>query len=155
MLNRVLSLIVISSFMLVGCGKKDGDSSLLSSSHAKPGTQEDLAQNVGDRVFFDLNSSEIREDGQSTLQQQASWLAKYPNITIQVEGHCDERGTREFNLALGDRRATKVKEYLVTLGVQPSRIQTISYGKERIAVVGENEEAHAQNRRGVSVVTKN
>ena len=155
MLNRSFSLVILSTLLLVGCGKKDGDSSLLSSSHSRPGTQEDLAQNVGDRVHFDLNSSEIRQDAQATLQQQAQWLAKYPQIGIQVEGHCDERGTREFNLALGDRRATRVKEYLVTLGVQPARLQTISYGKERPAIVGENDEAHAQNRRGVCVVTKN
>ena len=106
---------------------------------------------IGDRVYFDLDKAEIR-DGTSTLNDQAAWLKKYPNITIVVEGHADERGTREYNLALGERRANAVKEYLVSRGVSANRIETVSYGKERPAVLGSNNSAWAQNRRGVSVV---
>jgi peptidoglycan-associated lipoprotein len=122
------------------------------SSSIVPGSEQDLAQNVGDRVFFDFNETTIKPEGQQTLQRQAQWLQKYPNVTVTVEGHCDDRGTREYNLALGERRATAVKNALVALGVQANRIKTISYGKERPAVLGDNEAAWAQNRRGVTVV---
>ncbi len=117
-----------------------------------PGSREDFQQNVGDRVFFDYDKSEIKSEGRTILERQAAWLKKYTNVTLTVEGHCDERGTREYNLALGERRATAVKKVLVALGVPAKRISTISYGKERPAVVGSNEAAWAQNRRGVSVV---
>lgn len=117
-----------------------------------PGSAQDFIQNVGDRVFFDFDKSVIKPEGQQTLQRQAQWLQKYPNVTVTVEGHCDDRGTREYNLALGERRATAVKNALVALGVQANRIKTISYGKERPAVLGDNEAAWAQNRRGVTVI---
>jgi peptidoglycan-associated lipoprotein len=117
-----------------------------------PGSAQDFQQNVGDRVFFDTDKSSIKSEGQQTLQRQAQWLAKYPNVTISVEGHCDDRGTREYNLALGERRAQAVRNALVALGVQANRVKTISYGKERPAVVGDNEAAWAQNRRGVTVI---
>ena len=116
-----------------------------------PGSVEEFVT-IGDRVYFDLDKAEIRNDGTSTLNDQAAWLKKYPNITIVVEGHADERGTREYNLALGERRANAVKEYLVSRGVSANRIETVSYGKERPAVLGSNNSAWAQNRRGVSVV---
>ncbi len=121
----------------------------------RPGSQEEFVVNVGDRVFFDTDRSTIRPDGRATLDKQAAWLKQYPQNVITVEGHADERGTREYNLALGNRRATAVKNYLVATGINPNRITTISYGKERPAVVGSNEQAWAQNRRGVSVVTGN
>jgi peptidoglycan-associated lipoprotein len=117
-----------------------------------PGSEQDLVQNVGDRVFFDFDKSDIKAEGRQVLQRQADWLKKYPSVTVTVEGHCDDRGTREYNLALGERRATAVKKMLVALGVPANRISTISYGKERPAVVGDNEAAWAQNRRGVTVV---
>ena len=107
---------------------------------------------IGDRVYFDFNKAEIRADGTSTLNDQAAWLKKYPNITIVIEGHADERGTREYNLALGERRANAVKEYLVSRGVSADRVETVSYGKERPAVLGSNDSAWSQNRRGVRVV---
>ena len=119
---------------------------------ATPGSREDFVQNVGDKVYFDYDRSDIKPEGRQTLQRQADWLKKYANVTITVEGHCDERGTREYNLALGERRATAVKKMLAALGVPANRISTISYGKERPAVVGSNEAAWAQNRRGVSVI---
>jgi len=121
---------------------------------ARPGTQEDLVVNVGDRVFFTFNESTLSSEAQATLDRQAAWLKKYPSTKVTVEGHCDERGTREYNLALGERRATAVKNYLVADGVGSARIKTVSYGKERPAVLGSNEQAWAQNRRGVTVVTQ-
>jgi peptidoglycan-associated lipoprotein len=117
-----------------------------------PGSAQDFIQNVGDRVFFDFDKSEIKPEGQQTLQRQAEWLKRYPNVTVTVEGHCDDRGTREYNLALGERRATSVQKALVALGIPANRIKTISYGKERPAVLGDNEAAWAQNRRGVTVI---
>ena len=129
-----------------------GTPSTPSSGSVQPGTEQDLVQNVGDRVFFDYDKSDIKAEGRQVLQRQADWLKKYSNVTVTVEGHCDERGTREYNLALGERRATAVKKMLVALGVPANRVSTISYGKERPAVVGSNEAAYAQNRRGVTVV---
>ena len=116
-----------------------------------PGSEGDFIT-IGDRVFFGFDKSNLNSDAQSTLAKQAAWLIKYPQVTIQVEGHADERGTREYNLALGERRANSVREYLISLGVSENRITTISYGKERPAVEGSNEEAWAQNRRGVTRV---
>lgn len=118
----------------------------------QPGSPQDFTQNVGDRVFFDFDKSTIKPEGQQTLQRQAQWLNQYRNFTITIEGHCDDRGTREYNLALGERRATAVQRALVALGVSANRIKTISYGKERPAVVGDNDAAWAQNRRGVTVL---
>lgn len=117
-----------------------------------PGTQADLVVNVGDRVFFGYDRYDISPEARVTLDNQAAWLNQHPNLSVTVEGHCDERGTREYNLALGERRANSVKNYLVALGVDPRRITTISYGKERPAVPGSNETAWAQNRRGVTKV---
>ncbi|HWI27957.1 MAG TPA: peptidoglycan-associated lipoprotein Pal [Stellaceae bacterium] len=118
----------------------------------QPGSEQDLAQNVGDRVFFDLNKSDIKAEGRTTLQKQAEWLKKYPNVTVTVAGNCDDRGTREYNLALGERRAAAAKKALVALGVPANRISTISYGKERPSVVGDNEAAWAQNRNAITSV---
>lgn len=117
-----------------------------------PGTQQDLVVNVGDRVFFGYDRYDLTPEAQRTLEMQAQWLQQYPSVTITVEGHADERGTREYNLALGERRANSVKSYLVALGVSPSRVTVISYGKERPAVLGSNPAAWSQNRRGVTIV---
>ncbi|MEX2618010.1 MAG: peptidoglycan-associated lipoprotein Pal [Alphaproteobacteria bacterium] len=116
-----------------------------------PGSQEDLVVNVGDRIFFGFDKSDITSDAAETLKKQAAWMQSNPNVTVIVEGHADERGTREYNLALGERRANAMREQLIALGVSPARIETISYGKERPAVAGSNESAWAQNRRGVMV----
>jgi len=118
----------------------------------RPGSQEDLVVNVGDRVFFGFDRFDLTPEARGTLDRQAAWLKQYPNVTVTVEGHADERGTREYNLALGERRANSVKNYLVAQGTNPARVKTISYGKERPAVLGSNEAAWAQNRRGVTVV---
>jgi len=117
-----------------------------------PGSQQDLEASAGDRVFFAFDRSDITPESQQILSRQADWLRRYPNVTVTIEGHCDERGTREYNLALGNRRANAVKSALVALGIPANRVQTISYGKERPAVVGDNEAAWAQNRRGVTVI---
>ncbi|MBV8169476.1 MAG: peptidoglycan-associated lipoprotein Pal [Alphaproteobacteria bacterium] len=116
-----------------------------------PGSKEDFVANVGDRVFFAYDKADLSADARRTLERQAAWLRQWTNQRLTVEGHCDERGTREYNLALGERRANAVKDYLVALGVPASRLSTISYGKERPVVLGSNEAAWAQNRRGVSV----
>jgi peptidoglycan-associated lipoprotein len=121
---------------------------------ARPGSQEDLVVNVGDRVFFGLDKSDVSAEARATLDRQAAWLKKYPSVKVTVEGHCDERGTREYNLALGERRATSAKNYLVAAGISADRIKTVSYGKERPAVLGSNEAAWAQNRRAVTVVAQ-
>jgi peptidoglycan-associated lipoprotein len=117
-----------------------------------PGSQQDLVANVGDRVFFDFDKSDLRPASQTTLERQASWLKRFPDLNVTVEGHCDERGTREYNLALGERRANAVKDFLIAQGIDPRRIRTISYGKERPVALGSNEAAWAQNRRGVTVI---
>ncbi len=117
-----------------------------------PGSQEDLVTNVGDRVLFGFDRYDVSPEGQQILQGQADWLRRYPSVIVAIEGHADERGTREYNLALGERRAASVKNFLVALGVEESRISTVSFGKERPAVVGSNDEAWAQNRRAVTSV---
>jgi peptidoglycan-associated lipoprotein len=124
----------------------------ISSSRFGPGSQQDLAATAGDRVFFAFDSAEITPEAQVILQRQAEWLRRYPNVTVTIEGHADERGTREYNLALGERRAQAARNVLVALGTPASRLSTISYGKERPAVPGSSEEAYAQNRRAVTVV---
>ena len=116
------------------------------------GSQEDLVVNVGDRVFFSYDSAELDSDAQELLQHQAAWLKQYNKSSITIEGHCDERGTREYNLALGEKRAQAVKNYLNGLGIDISSMSTISYGKERPAVVGSNDGAWSQNRRSVTIV---
>ena len=117
-----------------------------------PCSQQDLAATAGDRVFFAYDHSDISSEGQQILQRQSEWLKRYPQVSITIEGHCDERGTREYNLALGERRAQAVKKVLVALGVPAARIQTISYGKDRPIVVGSDEAGYAQNRVGITTV---
>ena len=164
-----MSLRIISAFaavlLLAACesapsdtgmaagGGGAGSSSSSANQGPRPGSQEDLVVNVGDRVFFDFDQYSVRQDQRAVLDRQAAWLKKYPEVTVTVEGHADERGTREYNIALGNRRATAAKNYLVALGINPNRVQTISYGKERPAVAGSNEQAWSQNRRAVTVVT--
>ncbi|HXC55988.1 MAG TPA: peptidoglycan-associated lipoprotein Pal [Rhizomicrobium sp.] len=123
------------------------------SSTIVPGSAEDLRVNVGDTVHFGYNEYNVEDSDKATLQRQATWLAKYPSIRVTVEGDCDERGTREYNLALGARRANAVKEYLVSLGVSAARVETISYGKEHPVCSESTEDCWAQNRRGVTAIT--
>jgi peptidoglycan-associated lipoprotein len=117
-----------------------------------PGSKENFVSEVGDRVFFGYDKSDLTTDSQSTLDRQAAWLQKHPSVRISVEGHCDERGTREYNLALGERRASAVKDYLVARGIDGGRISTISYGKEKPVALGNDKSAWSQNRRGVTEI---
>ena len=144
-----------------GSGSSTSDSSVsteegtiteTSGSGIVSGSQEDLIVNVGDRVFFGYDSSDLDSDALELLQDQVAWLKQNSDVSVTIEGHCDERGTREYNLALGEKRAQAVKNYLIGLGINPDRVSTISYGKERPAVVGSNDGAWAQNRRSVTIV---
>jgi peptidoglycan-associated lipoprotein len=119
-----------------------------------PGTQQHFAQQMAGRdvIYFDTDKFDIDAEDQASLRTQAQYLGQYPNVRITVEGHCDERGTREYTLALGERRATAAKNYLVSLGIPADRISVVSYGKERPVALGSNETAWAQNRRAVTIV---
>lgn len=118
-----------------------------------PGSAQDLHVNVGDTVHFALNSSELDGQSKDVLQRQAAWLQKYPAVTVQIQGNCDPRGTREYNLALGARRASAAKDFLVSLGVSPARVDTISYGKERPICAESTQSCWAADRRDVTVIT--
>ncbi|WP_142848788.1 peptidoglycan-associated lipoprotein Pal [Telmatospirillum sp. J64-1] len=118
----------------------------------QPGSQADLVATAGDRVFFGFDRYDLSPEARAILDRQAAWLRQYPNVNIVIEGHADERGTREYNLALGERRANSVRDYLVAAGIPANRIRVISYGKERPVALGSNEAAWSQNRRGVTVV---
>jgi len=119
---------------------------------AAPGTKADFEVNVGDRVLFLSDSSEISPEARAILARQADWLKRYANVQVMIEGHCDERGTREYNIGLGDRRAAAVKNYLIALGIEPYRIDTTSFGKEKPLVLGSDETSWSQNRRGMTTV---
>lgn len=155
MRNKFLAL-AAAVLLMTGCsstGSKGGaDGMGGAGGPVTPGSQADLVQNVGDRVFFDFDSSTLSTDARAVLDRQSAWLGKYSAVKVTVEGHCDERGTREYNLALGERRASAVRNYLVAKGVPADRVNTISYGKERPEVVGSNDSAWARNRRGVTTV---
>ncbi len=139
-------------FLIAACSNNDTQTASAASTTVTPGSVGDFRQNVGDRVFFDTDSSTVREDGRQTLNRQAEWLKKYGNYQITVEGHCDERGTREYNLALGERRANAARQYLIAQGIPASRLKTVSYGKERPDPVGSDEAAWSRNRRAVTAL---
>lgn len=135
----------------VGTGPTDGQTGPVTGAIV-PGSREDFMRSVSsDTVHFSLDAYDIDPEARAILDSQAIWLQRYPNVRISVEGHCDERGTREYNLALGDRRANAAKNYLSARGIDASRISTISYGKERPAALGSDEGSYAQNRRAVTV----
>ncbi len=120
-----------------------------------PGSQEDFVANVAaDRVFFDTDRFDIDAQDAATLRSQAQWLQHYPNVRVTIEGHCDERGTRDYNLALGERRANAAKNYLASIGINPARISTVSYGKERPDAVGSDAGSWAKNRRAITVTVR-
>ena len=143
---------VAALLMMAACSSSSSTEPPPASTTVTPGSIADFRQNVGDRVYFDTDMSNIREDGRAILAKQAEWLKKYTNYPILIEGKCDERGTREYNLALGERRANAVRQYLVAQGVPADRIKTISYGKERPEVVGSDEGAWARNRVGITAL---
>lgn len=141
-----LTLVAAAGLFAAACSSKGGHGP------ARPGTPEDFKQNVADRVHFAFNKSNVTKEERTKLEQQASWLKTYGTATVIVEGHADKRGTREYNLALGERRANNVKNSLGSLGVAANRMRTISFGKDCLQVEGDTEEAHAQNRVGITVV---
>jgi peptidoglycan-associated lipoprotein len=164
--SSLMSLAALSAALLVaGCttpkqaettappSNGGGYSTPPATSTIVPGSAEDLRVNVGDTVHFAYNAYNIEDSDKAVLQRQATWLAKYPSVRVTVEGDCDERGTREYNLALGARRANAVKEYLVSLGVSAARVETISYGKEHPVCSESSEDCYAQNRRGVTSIS--
>jgi peptidoglycan-associated lipoprotein len=150
-----LAMVVMVAGLLGACASKTGtdDGGALGAGGANvPGSIQDFVVNVGDRVFFDSDSSEINASGQSTLDKQAQWLARYPQYSFTLEGHADERGTREYNFALGARRSEAAKNYLVARGVGANRVRTTSYGKERPVAVCNDISCWSQNRRAVTVL---
>ena len=118
-----------------------------------PGSEQDFASNVGDRVYFVVDQADLTPEAQEILSKQAAWLQQYPGVSIQMEGHSDERGTREYNIALSARRATAAREFLIAQGVEANRISSIAYGKERPAALCDAEQCWTQNRRAVTVIT--
>jgi peptidoglycan-associated lipoprotein len=153
-LVRTVGLIgVLAAALAVSaCANKPGDQTAGAGGAAKPGSQQDFVVNVGDRVFFESDQSTLTPQARATLDNQAQWLARYSQYSFTVEGHADERGTREYNIALGARRAQTVREYLASRGVNPQRMRTISYGKERPVAVCDDISCWSQNRRSVTVL---
>jgi peptidoglycan-associated lipoprotein len=150
MRNKILAL-AATAFALVAC-ECAPEQNVNVGSAVTPGTPEDFKANVKDRVFFAFDSSKITDESHKTLEQQAAWLKTYGNTTATVAGHCDARGTREYNLALGERRAHAAKKVLVKQGIAHGRLKTISYGKDQPLVAGDTEEVYAQNRAAVTSI---
>ena len=147
-----VALALIAGLALSACASKQATDSLASAGSAAPGSQQDFVVNVGDRVFFESDSTELTGQSRGTLDKQAQWLQQYANYTFMIEGHADERGTREYNIALGARRAQAVRDYLASRGIQPGRMRTVSYGKERPVAVCNDISCWSQNRRAVTVL---
>lgn len=149
---KVLSALAAALLLAACASSKDEGGN--NAAAPTPGSVEEFNQSIGDRVFFDTDRFDLTGDDQAQLQKQAAWLVKYPNYKVTVEGHADERGTREYNLALGERRANSAANYLIALGVDKARVTAISYGKERPAVEGQDEAAWSQNRRAVTALSQ-
>jgi peptidoglycan-associated lipoprotein len=143
--------VVMAMLAVAGCAKNADQNAALAGA-AAPGSQQDFVVNVGDRVFFETDSSELTDQSRATLDKQAQWLGNYNRYSFTVEGHADERGTREYNIALGARRAETVREYLISRGVAAQRMRTISYGKERPVALCNDISCWSQNRRAVTVL---
>jgi peptidoglycan-associated lipoprotein len=146
-----LAAVIMATLAIAGCAKTADQNAALAGS-AAPGSQQDFVVNVGDRVFFETDSSELTDQSRATLDKQAQWLGNYNRYSFTVEGHADERGTREYNIALGARRAETVREYLISRGVAAQRMRTISYGKERPVALCNDISCWSQNRRAVTVL---
>ena len=144
-----LSLLAVTA----ACSKNQQPTAVPGAQAAVPGSERDFQVNVGDRVYFLVDQSTLTPEAQEILRRQATWLRQYPTVSVQVEGHADERGTREYNIALSARRATAAREFLVAQGVQPARVSTIAYGKERPVALCDAESCWSQNRRAVTVIT--
>jgi peptidoglycan-associated lipoprotein len=148
-----LAAFLVAALAIAGCANKppEQDQAGLGGA-AAPGSQQDFVVNVGDRVFFETDSTELTSQSRATLDKQAQWLQNYNRYAFTIEGHADERGTREYNIALGARRAQAVRDYLAAKGIQASRMRTISYGKERPVAVCDDISCWSQNRRAVTVL---
>jgi peptidoglycan-associated lipoprotein len=142
---------LFAGLALSACASKPATDSLASGA-AAPGSQQDFVVNVGDRVFFETDQTDLSGQARSTLDKQAQWLQQYGNYSFTIEGHADERGTREYNIALGARRAQNVRDYLASRGINPGRMRTVSYGKERPVAVCNDISCWSQNRRAVTVL---
>ena len=157
-MKKTVLALASSLFLLSACESSSTDGGAAGGAGANgTGTNGVLGttaggETIGDRVFYDYDSAVLSNEGQAIVQGQAKWLSENANVNVVIEGHCDERGTREYNIALGERRAAAVKSQLVSLGISAARISTISYGKERPAVLGSDEASYGQNRRGVTVI---
>jgi peptidoglycan-associated lipoprotein len=145
-----MAAILVAALGLSACANKQNE--LAGAGAAVPGSQQDFVVNVGDRVFFESDQSELTPQSRATLDKQVQWLTQYSQYTFTIEGHADERGTREYNIALGARRAQTVREYLTSRGINPQRMRTISYGKERPVAVCNDISCWSQNRRAVTVL---
>jgi peptidoglycan-associated lipoprotein len=148
-----IAVVALGALAVTACAKTNTDLAANTSYGAtQPGSPQDFAANVGDRVFFDSDQTDLSPTATATLDKQARWLSQYGNYAFTVEGHADERGTREYNFALGERRAQAVKDYLTSRGIAASRIRTISYGKERPVATCDDISCWSQNRRAVTVL---
>ena len=152
MMRTFKAFAAIAAMIVMAACSNQQEAAAPATTTVTPGSVADFRQNVGDRVFFDTDMSVIREDGRQTLNRQAEWLKKYAQYQITIEGHCDERGTREYNFALGERRANAAKQYLVAQGIPAARIKTVSFGKENPDPPGSDEAAWARNRRAVTAL---
>ena len=155
--GRAGALALVVALALSACAKTPADPDALNGAYGAgarsgPGSYQEFSSSVGDRVFFDTDQTDLNERGQATLDKQAEWLNRYPRYRFTVEGHADERGTREYNFALGSRRSESVKNYLIAKGVSTSRLKTTSYGKERPVAVCDDISCWSQNRRAVTVL---
>jgi peptidoglycan-associated lipoprotein len=157
---RLISVLCVA-LAVTACAKNPNDESLanglganggLNGRSAAPGSIQDFSVNVGDRVYFDFDAFAIRSDAQPVLAAQAAWLKRYPAVQVRIEGNADEKGTREYNLALGARRANSVRDFLIAQGVESSRIATVSYGKEKPIDFGTGDEADQRNRNGHTAI---
>ena len=148
------AVLVVAALAITGCAKQQLDQTAAAGGAAAPGSQQDFVVNVGDRVFFETDSSELTPQARETLDKQAQWLGLYSHYAFTIEGHADERGTREYNIALGARRAQTVRDYLISRGVAGQRMHTISYGKERPVAVCDDISCWSQNRRAVTVLNQ-
>jgi len=148
-----LAAVLFAALAISACANKPEENAQASAAgQATPGSQQDFVVNVGDRVFFETDSSELTPQSRATLDKQAQWLTNYNQYAFTLEGHADERGTREYNIALGARRAQTVRDYLTSRGIQANRMRTISYGKERPVAVCNDISCWSQNRRVVTVL---
>jgi peptidoglycan-associated lipoprotein len=147
-----IAAIFLGLLTVAGCSSKNRPD-LATEQQAVPGSERDFIANVGDRIYFLVDQWTLTPEAQEVLRRQAAWMRQYPSVTLQVEGHADERGTREYNIALSARRATATREFLLSQGVEAGRLSTIAYGKERPVATCDAESCWSQNRRAVSVIT--